>query len=540
MIDIKDFIPVWVTVDSDARYRDHPKDFSKTRFLRYDVGGRGEKHTLSFAGNGSMEPQIWDIGELSSLRALLCSDWVDLNNAYADILTDWQEQTTMILPYPDQYSRHLLFLRCLKPLTPEDAAELKSLLQPEHFQRGRISEDTTFPALRDFVYTRISPEIEAEFIRQEVPLVEAAYGLWIWRAVPFHEFSDIPEPYQLVGLYPVWRGVETVYEVVCKGVDTGLIYLTACSNRRNARRNNVHAGAFAAPTPLLCGTADSSAYAVSAFCGIRVERTPEAVIYDPEASLSSETSKIIRSEFFRRTKLFNRSPHDLLPDSSLAVAVVSPVNREDAAAESALHLAVPGLSEYDGYSMPYRHPELSWTLDRTQTQCSNSLRSTASPLPSTVARSSNHVLTNLFDYDTDTLYLDAPSWDNTVWGDQDWKVMADLLQHYGIKRLIIKGQGPLGMKIILSDHGIKVNRTDNDIPQVWFHNPVYIPIPGGGANHCGADDLIAAIEQYLETSVTNTSAGNCMTPRAIRLWALCKCLEYRFRELDCRAKFYLG
>ena len=83
MIDIKDFIPVWVTVDSDARYRDHPKDFSKTRFLRYDIGGPGEKHTLSFAGNGSMEPQIWDIGELSSLRALLCSDWVDLNNAYA-------------------------------------------------------------------------------------------------------------------------------------------------------------------------------------------------------------------------------------------------------------------------------------------------------------------------------------------------------------------------------------------------------------------------------------------------------------------------
>ena len=530
------FIPVWVTVDSDARYRDHPKDFNKTRFLRYDISGVGEKQTLSFAGDSSSEPQIWEVGELSSCKALLSSDWVDFNNAYAIIMADGQDQATMIFPYPDQYNRHLLFLRCLKPLTPEDEAELKSLLRPENFRRGQVSED----AKHDFVYTRISPEIEAEFIRQEVPLVEADYGLWIWRAVPFHKFSDIPEPYQLVGLYPVWRGVETVYEVVCKGTDTGLMYLTACSNRTNARSYNVHAGAFAAPDPIFCGTNDSSAYAVSAFCGIRVERTPEAVIYDPEASLSSETSRVIRSEFFRRTKPFQRSPHDLLPDSDLAEAVAEPVKREDAATGSVLHNAIPGLSQYDGYSVPYRHPELNWTLDRTQTKCSNSLRSTASPLPSTLARSSNHVLTNLFDYDTDTLYLDAPSWDNTVWDDRDWKVMADLLQHYGIKRLIIRGLGPLCMKIFLSNRGIKINKTESDMPQIWFHNPVCLPMPDGAAKHCNADDIITAIEQHLETFVMTTNAGNGLTPRAVRLWALCRCLEYRFREPDYRAKFYPG
>lgn len=537
MIDMyKDFCPVWVTVDSDARYRDHLKESDKTRFLRYDIGGPGERNTLSFAGIGSTEPQLWEVGELSSCKALLSSDWVDFGNAYAVILSDGQDQATMILPYPDQYNRHLLFLRCLKPLTPEDAAELKSLLRPENFRQGKISKDGEY----NFVYTRISPEIEAEFIRQEVPLVEAEYGLWIWRAVPFHRFSDIPEPYRLVGLYPVWRGTETVYEVVCKGTDTGLMYLTACSNRMNARGDNVHAGAFAAPTPLLCGTNDSSAYAVSAFCGIRVERTPEAVIYDPEASLSRDTSKVIRSEFFRRTKPFQRSPHDLLPDPALAEAVAEPVKREDAAVESLLYRAIPGLNDYDGWVVPYRHPELNWTLDRTQTKCSNSLRSTASPLPSSLARSSNHVLTNLLDYSTDTLYLDAPSWSNTIWDDRDWKVMADLLQHYGIRRMIIIGYGPLYMKMLLSNHGIKINKTDDDIPQTRMHNPVSLPMPDGAAKNCSATDLIMAIEHYLRTAVMTTYAGNGMTPRSARLWALCRCLEYRFQEPDCRAKFYPG
>lgn len=193
----------------------------------------------------------------------------------------------------------------------ENTNELTDYLFPTSFEKGSISIGD---ANLDFVYTKITPAIEQELIRQHTPMVPDNRGQMLWRVIPFHAFQEIPEPYLLLGVYPAWRCPMNMYEILCKGLTTGYMYLTVCPKNRSATDTRPRAGtleAFAAPDILLSGTLDTADYSLSAFAGVAVVRQEEGrVTYDPEYIMSdSMRDDFVHSESAFRSRY--RPPCDL-------------------------------------------------------------------------------------------------------------------------------------------------------------------------------------------------------------------------------------
>ena len=193
----------------------------------------------------------------------------------------------------------------------ENTNELADWLSPAGFERGSISIGDANP---DFVYTKITPAIEQELIRQHTPMVPDNRGQMLWRVIPFHSFQEIPEPYQLLGVYPAWRCPMNMYEILCKGLTTGYMYLTICPKNGSATDTRPRAGtleAFAAPDILLSGTLDTADYSLSAFAGVAVVRQDAGrVMYDPEYIMSDS----MRDDFVHNESAFRsryRLPCDL-------------------------------------------------------------------------------------------------------------------------------------------------------------------------------------------------------------------------------------
>lgn len=196
----------------------------------------------------------------------------------------------------------------------KDAPGVLEALHPMAFERGSVPD-----ADPDFVYTKITPAVEQELVTHKVPMILDRAGRLLWRVIPFHAFKEIPEPYKLLGVYPAWRGIATVYEILCLGCETGYMYLTSCSKDGSAtgdREANVHYDAFAAPDILLCGTTDSSAYSLSSVAGVAVTRRDDGVtVYDPEVRVMSEDLRLEmacnESLHRNRTGAMHRLPCDL-------------------------------------------------------------------------------------------------------------------------------------------------------------------------------------------------------------------------------------